>query len=75
MYRFEIFKNNEENSSVTLVVRNRRDINPIVYKHLTNSNYDNHVSEETAIDIACWCELASVGETYETDELTVIVKE
>lgn len=74
MSRFEIYKNNVENSSV-YITADTNDINNKVYSTLTNGEYDNDVDIETAIDIACWCELASVGEEYETDNLTVIVKE
>ena len=74
MSRFEIYKNNVENSSVEITV-NANDINTKIYNTLTNGEYDNDIDIETAIDIACWCELASVGEVYETDNLTVIVKE
>lgn len=73
MCKFEIYKNNVENSSVTLETKgNYRDINEAIYECLTERF---EVNEETAIDIACWCELALVNDIYETDDITVIVAE
>ena len=75
MYKFEIYKNSVENSSVTLEVKRSYDIHREVYEHLTSGRYDDYINEETAINIACWCELATVGEDYTTDDITVIVQE
>lgn len=47
------------------------DINEKVYDALTAHGID----EETAIDCACWCELAAIGESYNTDDFDVYVGE
>ena len=75
MCRFEIYRNSVENSSVILDVKRRDDINRRVYEHLMSGLYDNYINEETAIDIASWCELATIGEDYVIDDVTIIVKE
>lgn len=74
MKTIEIMRNNAEEESIYITAATN-DINNKVYSTLTNGEYDNDIDIETAIDIACWCELASVGEEYETDNLTIIVKE
>lgn len=58
----EITEHLEENASV---------INETIYNILTRYGID----EETAIDCACWCELATIGESYNTENLDVYVEE
>ncbi len=48
---------------------NARLINNTIYKVLTHYGIDI----ETAIDCACWCELATIDESYSTEELDVYV--
>lgn len=46
-------------------------INDTIYTILTHYGIDT----ETAIDCACWCELAIIGDSYNTDEFDVYVEE
>lgn len=58
----EIIKRLEENSKV---------INRTIYDILTRYGIDN----ETAIDCANWCELAVVGDSYNTENLDVYIED
>lgn len=50
---------------------NASAINETIYSILTRYGID----EETAIDCACWCELATIGESYNTENLDVYIEE
>ena len=72
MRRFEIYPNSRENCCVIVETKNNhRDINEMIYETLSEW-FD--VDDETRVNIACWCELACVGDVYETDDLTLIVQ-
>lgn len=68
--KFEIVIHNPH-TAITRYANNAWDINEKVYDTLTSHGID----EETAIDCACWCELAGDGESYNTDEFDVYVSE
>ena len=56
---------------ITRYGNNAYDINEKVYETLTKYGID----EETAIDCACWCELALYGESYNTENFDVYVSD
>lgn len=58
-------------ATITRYGGNTGDKNDRVYDALTR----NGIDEETAIDCACWCELATDGESYNTEEFDVYVTE
>lgn len=68
--RFEIVIHNPH-KVITRYGNNVGDINDRVYDTLSS----NGIDEETAIDCACWCELAGDGESYNTNEFDVYVNE
>lgn len=68
--KYEIVIHNPHNA-ITRYGSNLWDINEGIYDTLTR----NGIDEETAIDCACWCELATDGESYNTDEFDVYVSE
>lgn len=55
--------------TIVICENNTWDKNEKVYETLTEHGID----EETAIDCACWCELAEDGESYNTDNFDVYV--
>ena len=58
----EITKHVEENASI---------INEAIYSILTRYGID----DETAIDCASWCDFATIGESYNTENLDVYIEE
>ena len=50
---------------------NAKIIKETIYDTLTQYG----INEETAIDCSGWCELASVGESYSTDDFDVYLEE
>lgn len=56
---------------ITRYGNNTNDINEKVYETLTKYG----INEETAIDCASWCELATDGESYNADEFDLYVSE
>lgn len=76
MVQFEIDVNSVENSSkIIRCSENAKDINNAIYYILTCGDYDNYISIEDAIDIASWAELATIGEEYVTNDITVVCQE
>ena len=57
--------------AITRYANKAWDINEVVYDTLSS----NGIDEETAIDCACWCELAGDGEAYNADEFDVYLSE
>ena len=66
--KFEIVIHNPH-KSIIRYANDAWDKNDRVYDTLSR----NGIDEETAIDCACWCELAGDAETYNTDEFDVYV--
>lgn len=48
-----------------------RDINETVYSVLEKHGIDT----ETASDCACWCELATIGESYNEENFDVYIED
>ncbi|MEZ3438660.1 MAG: hypothetical protein K1W18_07250 [Oscillospiraceae bacterium] len=61
-YYKEITRHLKEDESV---------INETIYSILTRYGID----DETAIDCACWCELATIGESYNEENFDIYVEE
>lgn len=76
MIQFEIYLNSVENSSKVIRCKeNTKDIHNSIYYVLTCGGYDNYISIEDAIEIASWAELATIGEVYENNNITIICQE
>ncbi|MCQ2740488.1 MAG: hypothetical protein MJ237_09750 [bacterium] len=76
MVQFEIDLNSVENSSKIIRCKaNAKDIHNSIYYVLTCGDYDNYISIEDAIKIASWAEIATIGEDYVTNDITVICQE
>ena len=56
---------------ITKCANTAREINKVVYDTLTKHG----VNEETAIDCASWCELATDGESYNEENFDVYLEE
>lgn len=56
---------------ITKYANTAREINEVVHGTLTKHGVD----EETAIDCASWCELATVGESYNEENFDVYLEE
>ena len=72
MLVFEIFMNGMEGTGRT-VPAERRDTQELVYDILTDRPFDQ--SHEVAEDAASWTDFAYPGETYETDDFTIVCRE
>lgn len=68
--KFEIVIHNPY-TAITRHAANAWDINERIYDTLSK----NGVTEEAAIDCACFCELAGAGESYNTEEFDVYVSD
>lgn len=68
----EIYENSRENSARLFRFRDGhfRDVFDDVYDHLA---YGLEQPHEIAEDVASWCEIASVGDDYTTDDFTVTI--
>lgn len=66
--RIEIVIHNPHRSYVRYE-ESAKDINEAVYDILTLHN----INEATAIDCACWCELATDGESYNEENFDVYI--
>lgn len=76
MMQFEIYINTVENScKIVRCKENSKDIHNSIYCVLTCGDYDNYISIENAIEIASWAELATIGDVYENNDVTIICQE
>lgn len=56
--------------SIIRYANNEKEINETVYSVLEKYGVDT----ETAIDCACWCELATNGESYNEENFDVYIE-
>lgn len=71
MINIQIVIHNPYISIIKSLKENQKCIRDFVYDTLTHYN----ISEETAIDCASFCELACIGDSYNTEDFDVYVNE
>lgn len=71
MLKFEIYLNSIENSGCMIYTReNAKEINRKIFDILTTEHFGQ--TEETAIECAGWAELATDGEDWTNNDITII---
>lgn len=70
MYSISVYRTNVENSQVDYEFRNEKELHRDFYTILLGK-YD--CTEEEAIEICSWAELAAVGEWYDTNNISVCI--